>query len=305
LSVKVTFLSSAMLEAYDITALGENGITLSYGIENYNGSVARLRGGSYTGRGGGQASGVQNTFTSTLTAEGITALAENSSNENYGLRNHNTVTATVSGSSFTGRGGSNAYGISNELTVTLLADNVTALATDAITWNFGLCNVDNAVTTLHGGSLTGRGGSNAWGIFSSGSSSALEAEMITALAENSTSTSWGLHIFDGAETTLRGGSFTGRGQGDTRGIDNDGTLEASGITVLAENGGGGNHGLKNTSGATSIITLSVLDGTDEAISGSGTITVTNSRLEGGGTAVGVVCVAVSRGGTFIDSGSCP
>ena len=185
------------LEADSVTALGENGSLLSYGMENNNGGVATLRGGSFTGRGGNQASGVQNTVSSTLTAEGITALAENSSTENYGLLSYYGVTTTLRGGSFTGRGGTSAYGIYNsDSGARLEAANVTALGEDGSSDNYGLYNNDGVSAALHSCSFTARGGGTARGIFNSGSGTLLEATGVTALAEGG-STNYSLHQSDG------------------------------------------------------------------------------------------------------------
>ena len=72
-------LSPRTLEAHNVTALGENGSNLNSGLYNWNNSTAVLYGGNYTGRGGNQTGGAGASFNSTLTAYGITALAENGS----------------------------------------------------------------------------------------------------------------------------------------------------------------------------------------------------------------------------------
>jgi hypothetical protein len=202
--------SGTTLEADGVTALGENSSGLNYGIENHNGGVATLRGGSFTGSGGNQASGVQNTVSSTLTAEGITALGENSSTENYGLVSYDGVTTTLRSSSFTGRGGTSAYGISNsESGTTLEAENVTALAEDGSDENYGLLNHTNAEATLRGGAFTARTGvTNTHGIRNE---STLEAENITALAENG-SNNYGLYNLSGT-AKADNSQFTGGSNG--------------------------------------------------------------------------------------------
>jgi hypothetical protein len=126
---------------------------------------------------------------------------------------------------------------------------VTALGENGSTYNCGLFNVDGAEATLRGGSFTGRGGTSAWGIYNDGSDTALEAESVTALAENGSYYNYGLWNRYSAEATLRGGSFTGRG-GTTlaygiMNLGSDTTLEAMGVSALGENGGSDNCGLYN------------------------------------------------------------
>jgi fibronectin-binding autotransporter adhesin len=361
--------SATTLEAVDVTALGENGSNLNYGLLSRDGAAATLRGGAFTGRGGSiQAEGVGNTLGSTLTAEGITALGENGG-DNYGLGNYNSAAATLYGGSFTARGGAPGYNytiaISNEFNgSTLEAEGVTALAENGSNGNYGLFNVDGAATvrggsfsarggtdaygiynanssnttletesvtalgenassnnyglsnsngftaTLHGGSFTGRGGTFAYGISTSGSDTTLEAENVTALGEDGSSGSYSLFSFSGAAVVLRGGAFTGRGGTYAYGIATNGsdtTLEAESVTALAENGSSGNYGLYNDGSATANATQSVLEGaTNSVYRDSGSVTVSNGRLAGGAVNGTVTCVLVTRGTTISTDGStCP
>ena len=59
--------------------------------------------------------------------------------------------------------------------------------------NHGLANHSNAVVMLRGGSFTGRGGEDAWGILNDFGT--LEAKSITALGENGSDTNMGLYTF--------------------------------------------------------------------------------------------------------------
>jgi len=276
--------SGSILEAESVTALGENGSDHNPGFYNWGGAVAVLRGGDFTGRGGNQTGGVANAAGSTLTAQDITALAENGT-ENYALGNYNDATMTVRGATVTARGGLRNYALSNEFNVTMDAENVTALAENGSDANHGLWNVNYAAATvrggsftglaesgtsanyglrnlngsevtLRGGSFTGRGGAEAWGIFGGGITTTLEAESVTAMGEESSGYNWGLFIIDGAAATLRGGSFTGRGGEETFGIFGDGittTLDAEGVTALGEGGDNNNNGLGNYDGATATL----------------------------------------------------
>jgi hypothetical protein len=239
--------SDTTLEADSVIALGENGSTFTCGLFNHNGAAAVLRGGSFSGRGGLETRGVENQVGSTLTAENITALAENGG-DNYGIANYNVATATLSGGVFTALGGVNNYAVSNELTATMKADNVASLAENGSNSNYGLWNANNATAVVHGASFTGRGGTDAYGVNNGESGTTLEAENVTALGENASNGNHGLLNSDGAEAVLHGGSFTGRGGAGVWGIgnaDGDTTLEADNATALAENGSDYNCGLDN------------------------------------------------------------
>ena len=136
-----------------------------------------------------------------LTAEGVTALGENGSGDNYGLGSYDGVTTTLRGGAFTARGGINAYGISNELTATLKAESVNTLAENGNN-NYGLWNVNNATMVLHGASLTGRGGTNAIGLWNAADGTILEATRVTALGEDGNSYTSGLNNEDNATANV-------------------------------------------------------------------------------------------------------
>jgi hypothetical protein len=236
--------------------LAENGSSYNYGLYNYNGAEAVLRGGAFNGRGGIVAYGISNDSSSTtLEAESVTALGENGSSSNFGLYNYNGAEVTLRGASLTGRAGTNAYGIYNDsISTTLETESVTALGENGSSSNYGLSNDNGAEATLRGGSFTGSGGNTAYGIYNDSISTTLETESVTALGENG-NYNYGLWNSDGAEAVLRVGSFTGRGVGGwgeyAYGIWNFGTgttLEAESVTALGENGFD-NSGLWNSSGA--------------------------------------------------------
>jgi hypothetical protein len=301
----------ATLEAEGVTALGENSTAGNYGLLNYLGATAVLRGGSFTGRGGTDAYGIHNDWSgATLTAESVTALGEEGTVENYGLYNHVGATATLSGGSFTARGGTDAYGICNDASgATLTAVSVTALGENGAEYNRGLYNHDGAAARLSGGSFTGRGPAWPFGIYNYGSGTTLEAGGVTALGENGSSNN-GLGNFWGASATVRGGSFTGRGT-VASGIYNWGsgaTLEAESVTALGDNvtsSFGLSNGCPSCSDVTANVTQSVLKGTSGSINAtSGTVTVSNGRLVG--ISYGATCVLVTRGTTISTDGhTCP
>jgi len=248
-----------------------------------------------------------------VTLQQVTALAENGSDYNLGLVNISGAAAVLRGGSFTGRGGTETRGIFNFQSGTMLeAESITVLAEGGSNRNFGLYNYGGAAAVLRGGSFTGRGGMNVGGIYNSGSGAMLETESVTALGENGNSNNYGLsNSGDGVTATLRGGSFTGRarpGGTNANGIYNGGnstTLEAESVTALGENGSNNNYGLRSSVNATANVTQSVLEGaTNSVYRGSGSVTVSNSRLVDGVVSGAVTCVAVSWNTTFYP-GSCP
>jgi hypothetical protein len=269
-----------------ITGLAEDGNGSNYGLFNVSGAEAVLCGGSFTARGGTNTCGISNSGSgTTLEADGVTALAGDGGTENHGLRNESGAGATLRGGSFTAHGESDVYGIYNDDSgTTLEATGVTALGEDG-DYNCGLRNESGAAATLHGGSFTARGGYDTFGIFSSGSGTTLEADGVTALAEDGGNENHGLRNESGAAATLRGGSFTAREGYDTFGIFNYGsgtTLEAEGVTTLAEDGCNTNYGLYNYSSATAGVDSSRLTGSDYSLYlRSGTVYLGVTQLDGG------------------------
>jgi hypothetical protein len=304
--------SGTMLEADDVAVVAENGSTLSHGLFNADGAEANLRGGSWTGRGGTYARGIFNFDNGpTLEAHGVSALAEDGSTDNYGLINRNGATAKLRGGSFTGRGGPTAGGIYIDGDGAVLeADSVMALGENGSSTNIGLQNENAGSATLRGGSQTGRGGSHADGIRNS---SALTAEGVIATGENAMDENFGLYNVSGAMTRLRISSVTGRGGSTARGIQNwsaptsdSATLDAEGIHARAEGASASNWGVFNYT-ASFTATQSVLAGDDYSVYvTTGSATVSNSRLVGGGAEGAVTCVLVTRDGVISTDGStCP
>lgn len=180
--------ADATLETQGVTALGEDGSDYNYGLWN-SVSVATLRASSFTGHGGIAATGILNLGSNAvLDAEGVTALGDGSSDLNRGLHNTQYATATLRGGSFTGRGGDGGWGIHADNQGTLLAVEIVALGEDGSNESSGLANGPGTVTTLRGGSFTGRGGGIASGVANGGDSNAvLTVERATLLGENGTS----------------------------------------------------------------------------------------------------------------------
>jgi len=219
-----------------------------------------------------------------MKAENITALAENGNN-NHGFWSVDNATLVLCGAFLTGRGGTNAYGIySGGSGTTLEAVSVLALGEDGSDNNYGLYNYESATATLRGGSFTGRGGQSSQGISNSDSGTTLEAENVTALAENGSNANYGLlNGPDNAAATLRGGSFTGRGGEDTYGIQNNGTLETENVTALGEDGSSENFGLYNLSGTATADSSQFTGSSNGLYLDGGTVYLGVSQLDGGAT----------------------
>jgi hypothetical protein len=58
------------------------------------------------------------------------------------------------------------------------------------------------VATLRGGSFTGRGGQDTYGIYNAASATPLKAESVTALGEDGVSSNYGLYNTGGAEADV-------------------------------------------------------------------------------------------------------
>jgi hypothetical protein len=75
----------------------------------------------------------------------------------------------------------------------LEARDVVALGEGGSGRNIGLRNDMCAVATLRGGSFTGRGGIDAYGIYNFEDNTTLEAEGVSALGKDGSSTNYGLY----------------------------------------------------------------------------------------------------------------
>ena len=192
-------------------------------------------------------------MTTTLKADNVTALGENGSTTNYGLNCNDGMATTLHGGSFTGRGGTNTYGIANNDEGSWLdAEGVTALAEYGSYEIYGFGNWMGATANVRGGSFTGRGGTIAYGITNGASGTILYAESVFAQAEDASSDNHGIFNFAGAEATLSGGTFIGRGGVNAYGISNtdSGTdLYAESVTALCEDASTHNYAMNNDSGA--------------------------------------------------------
>lgn len=203
--------SGTTLEAENVSGLGANGSNLNNGLYNYNGAVAVLRGGVFTGRGGAQTGGVANQLNATLTADYVTALAEGG-NENYAIGNYDVTTMTVRGATAIARAGTNNYALANELNATLDAERVTALAEGGSNLNHAMWNVNHALATVRDSSFTGRGGTEAYGIYSGGDGTDLDIESVRALAEDGSISNYGMYN-NGSGALVDSSQFSGSNNG--------------------------------------------------------------------------------------------
>ncbi len=147
--------SSAALEAIDVTALGENGSNLNYGLYVGYGATATLRGGTFTGRGGSSTSGICNGgfVDATLEANNVIALGEHGSSYNRGLNNEHQ--ATLYGGTFTARAGNYAYGIHNNGSgANLKAADIVASAEDGGVHTAGLFGAATAQARIDSSHIT-------------------------------------------------------------------------------------------------------------------------------------------------------
>lgn len=111
--------SSGELAADNVVALGEQGTGTNGGLVN-NGGTATLQDGTFTGRGGDMAFGIDNG--GTIVIDDVTAHGRGATT-NYGLVNGGT--ATLRGGAYTGSGGgAGAYGLYNLAALT--ASHITA-----------------------------------------------------------------------------------------------------------------------------------------------------------------------------------
>lgn len=98
-------------------------------------------------------------------------------------------------------------------TATLEAESVNALGESGSGSNYGLHNDNYTETILRSSSFTGRGGIDAYGIYTASSGATLEAETVTAQGENASSDSYGLYNDDGASVEADRSQFSGESYG--------------------------------------------------------------------------------------------
>jgi len=147
---------NTILEVENVTALGENSSNLNYGLYAGYAATATLKGGTFTARGGSVAYGIYNGgfVGAALYVENVSALAENGSSTNAGLDTG--ATTTVHGGTFTGRGGSYAYGVSNSGgAARLKASDIVAVAEDGSVRSAGFYSESTAQTWIEHARIVG------------------------------------------------------------------------------------------------------------------------------------------------------
>jgi hypothetical protein len=286
-----------------VTALAENGFSDNFALHialGTNPCVVTITHSALTARYGSIAYGIHSQD-AILTAASTTVLAEEA-DTTYGLVNTSGATAILSGGSYTARAisiGFHAYGMKNDLSATLIADGVTALGENAGTTNQGLYNT--GVVTLTGGLFSGSGGVNAYGLKSENGLGVLRAHNLTAVGTHGSTGSYGLFNAN-AQVTLVGGAYSASSAtGSTYGAYNtNGLLAASSVTMR-----GDDYGLYNYGDAAEVTGGLLAGATSVENGGTGSVTVSNSRLEGGAADASVVCLLVSRGADAMVTGPCP
>ena len=251
----LTLSSNTTVRDLSVSNIG-NGTT-NYGM--YGNNVTNVQVSNvYVEAGGGGATNIAIGLRgdTRVTLENVTAFAGKTGGDNIGLR----VAAspdggpevTVHGGTFTGSGGTNAYGIQVDggLNTFLGAADVRAYGQDASNTNVGLSNSNSPTVLLQGGFFLGSGGQSAYGM-ENYNGAHLEAEGVTAQGENGTNRAVALYNHDDGWAILRGGSFiAAQGSGlYAWAIHNIGgtntTLEAHDVTARASGGTGNNQALRN------------------------------------------------------------
>jgi hypothetical protein len=227
-----------------------------------------------------------------LTLQDVNALAEHGSDENHALHVAHQAQATIQSGTFTGRGGTAAYGVRVNNGAMLEAEGCLAVAENG-NQNYGLAASSSTRALLRGGSFTARSGSYATGI--SNYMGRLTATGVIVLAENAVYDNVGLA--NGGFTavlgkaTLYGGSFAGRGGQNAYGIrnrHNNAEIEARGVTALGEDGSTANYGLSNSTNNGNVWADSsqFIGATDAVRQGGAPVWIGTSLLDGGASLVG-------------------
>ena len=259
-------------------------------------SVSNVTAGAWVGAGGSVYGVILAGDEISATLEQVTAWGEGSGTTSIGLITSAGGTVSLRGGAFTGRGGSNSYGIYAswyQRDGALVAEGLTARAEGADSHNtaFYLRGDDCVVTgSVASGDFTARG-ADAMGVRLYGSQVSLTAREVMVLAVGSTSAK-GLYIQNGAQAALYRSSFVAQGTSLSRGIENatGGTyptvLYAEDVEALAEGASDTNYGLRNYVSSESDVTLR--GGSYRGVSGT--------------TAAGIYNLATSNSdGTRIDA----
>ncbi|MGD2078622.1 MAG: hypothetical protein PVH18_09585 [Chloroflexota bacterium] len=266
-------------------------------LEVANGAYVRVRDGQYNAFGGQTAVAIAGTEAPTrLELFDVDAEAADAQNSAIGLRLWNGAEASAHGGRFDARNAiTETFGISVEGGAALEATGANAYGHDSSNYNHGL-RVNGAWTLLNGGSFSGWGGLEAFGILNTADGT-LEANNVKASAESATERNDGVRNEGGADSMFNGGFFVGRGGGDNRGMANYDAgsfldVQHGEIQGEGENG----FGVSNEFDGSAFITLSELAGNTNSVLADGATTrVHLSRLAGGATGGSgeLFCVAIT------------
>jgi len=186
--------------AEGIHTLGENASSVNAGFQNSN-VMANLRGGSFIGTGGDSAYGIINDGGYLVTI-GVFSFAELGSSANYGLSSHTGATAELHGGKILASGGVEAYGINSSMSAHLRTRNVTVLAENATTANYGLYNDDSTASYLIGGSFAAISGGDTYALYNIGSSGHISALNLYIQGEFGSGTNYAIYNDGGAITSV-------------------------------------------------------------------------------------------------------
>ncbi len=283
--------------------------TVNVGVEVAQGASAWFQNGGYSGFNGDWAIGIAGRDEGThLELSGVKAEGADSNDSAVGLDLSRRASARVQGGSFEARNGYTAtMGIGLWDSASLEAANLAAIGQDSPQWNHGI-RIEASTGNLNGGSFTGRGGAETYGILTVDGSS-LEAAGITTLGEGGTDRNDGLRNESGSAVVVTGGSLRGRGGTDNRGAasyDQNSILDLNQVTAFGEDGSI-SMGVSNESDSQAFISNSELWGTTVSLFADGAMTTARlSSLIGGsvGGTDGPLCLAVTWGGAFFPD-TCP
>lgn len=219
------------------TGIGASGMNIS-GVEGNNVAGVELSNVDILITGNSKSNyGLSFSGNSIVTLKYITATVAGATSTNDALYAGLGPQISIYGGSFIASDGTDAYGIYAYGTGTFVGTADTYALASGATLNVGFYNYNGARAFLQGGYFRASGGDYAWGIYNSTNGAFLEAEGASALGEQASGESSGFYN-EHAQAVLRGGSFTGNGGENARGIHNlggsDTRLEAHSVSALGQ-----------------------------------------------------------------------
>jgi hypothetical protein len=134
----------------------------------------------------------------------------------------------------------------------------------------------------------------------------MEAERVSALAEDGNNNNFGFYNYDGAMAVLRGGTVTGRGGLQTRGVENahnGANLTAEGVTAFAYQGSSENYGLGNYDSAVAVVRVGSFTGAHGTYAYGIATGANGATLEADGVTVLAYDASASNYGLYNGSGA--